>query len=324
LKKIIYIVLGLLIGAFISLTLLADAKEVKSISPKEIEDSEPATIEKSENRIILSEIDRLDVLINKLHEKEGYFVTDEKLNQYISSGTVAYGRTNPMFYEKIEVEVTEDSIEDFEVEDTDKFLTKQGESIGYDINKNKLVSIDAKYIEDAFEQDGVMPIAEEYYSVSSGFGLRTDPINTSETRFHIGLDVASEDINGQKIYSALGGLVDIVSYNDKYGNYIVLNHGGFNTIYGHLEGFDRDIKEGIFIDAGKVIGFVGNTGRSTGPHLHFEVEENGVKLNPEHFINIMRGLSQPQKEGYWPETNNEKDKEELEELEEHEEQDAEE
>jgi hypothetical protein len=50
LKKIIYIVLGLLIGAFISLTLLADAKEVKSISPKEIEDSEPATIEKSENR----------------------------------------------------------------------------------------------------------------------------------------------------------------------------------------------------------------------------------------------------------------------------------
>ncbi len=112
--------------------------------------------------------------------------------------------------------------------------------------------------------------------ISSGYGVRNDPF-THSPKFHKGLDIAAPA--GMEVRAALGGEVIYSGYEPSYGNTVVVQHtGGLQTRYAHLGRVD--VKRGDRIAAEGVLGCVGSTGRSTGPHLHFEVTRWGENITP--------------------------------------------
>lgn len=123
------------------------------------------------------------------------------------------------------------------------------------------------------------PVASYVY-VSSRFGLRIHPI-TGEKKTHTGMDIASNQ--GTAVYASDGGTVTLAGWNGGYGNCIMIDHGnGYVTLYGHLSSIS--VSEGQTVSQGNTIGAVGSTGVSTGPHLHFEVLQNGTRIDPEQFF----------------------------------------
>jgi len=117
---------------------------------------------------------------------------------------------------------------------------------------------------------------------TSAFGERIDPF-TGKRAFHYGIDVASG--YGNPVVATADGYVMQLKRLDKIdGNMIILNHGmsGYTTLYCHLSRFN--IKVGQRVKRGDVIGYVGNTGKALGPHVHYEVHFNGKPLNPWNFI----------------------------------------
>lgn len=126
------------------------------------------------------------------------------------------------------------------------------------------------------------PIGENWRSVvTSEFGNRIDPI-TGERRGHTGMDLAVP--TGTPIRAALPGTVTVSTYNrGGYGYYIMIDHGnGLSTLYGHCSQLLASV--GRTVEAGDVIALSGSTGRSTGPHLHFEVRVNGQRTNPRSYL----------------------------------------
>jgi murein DD-endopeptidase MepM/ murein hydrolase activator NlpD len=112
--------------------------------------------------------------------------------------------------------------------------------------------------------------------LASGFGYRRDPFS-DEIHFHRGVDLAAP--LGSPVWAALDGTVVAVSWDAVLGNYILIRHQiGYSSLYGHLE--QVLVKPGSTVTRGQKIGSVGSTGRSTGPHLHFEVRRYGVPFNP--------------------------------------------
>lgn len=112
--------------------------------------------------------------------------------------------------------------------------------------------------------------------LSSPFGFRRSPF-TGARQFHGGIDIAAP--RGTPVRAAMAGQVARVGYNGVFGNYVVINHhSGFRTLYAHLH--VARVRAGANVASGERIGDVGSTGLSTGPHLHFEVHRNGVRVNP--------------------------------------------
>lgn len=114
--------------------------------------------------------------------------------------------------------------------------------------------------------------------ISSRFGWRRHPI-LNKRILHSGVDYAAP--KGSRIYASGDGVVKRAQFVGGYGNYVVIRHNSeYSTGYAHMTGFARGIKPGTRVKQGQVIGYVGSTGRSTGPHLHFEVIKNGKKVDP--------------------------------------------
>jgi murein DD-endopeptidase MepM/ murein hydrolase activator NlpD len=127
----------------------------------------------------------------------------------------------------------------------------------------------------------IMPVAnKKLRRMASGFGYRKDPFYHT-TSFHAGMDFTAE--TGTEVYATGNGIIEKVQ-SDRwgYGNHIVIRHGyGYTTLYGHLSRFA--IKSGTKVVRGQLIGYIGSTGRSTGPHLHYEVRYKNNPLNPAFF-----------------------------------------
>ena len=120
--------------------------------------------------------------------------------------------------------------------------------------------------------------------ISSGFGMRRHPI-LGYSKMHKGLDFAAP--TGTPIFAAGDGVVEKASRFGAYGNYVRIRHNGsFSTAYAHMSRFGKGMKSGVRVRQGQIIGYVGTTGRSTGPHLHYEVIKNGEQVNP-------RGITLP-------------------------------
>ena len=114
--------------------------------------------------------------------------------------------------------------------------------------------------------------------LSSRYGKRKHPI-LGYTKMHRGLDFAAP--SGTPIFAAGDGIIEKAGWNGSYGKYIRIRHTGtYKTAYAHLSGFHKRIKIGKRVLQGKIIGYVGTTGRSTGPHLHYEVIKNNIQVNP--------------------------------------------
>ena len=132
----------------------------------------------------------------------------------------------------------------------------------------------------------VLPASLEY--ISSGFGYRPDPF-TGGPDFHGGLDFKGPV--GAPIYAAARGTVTFVGQRSGYGNVVEIDHGhGLRTRYAHMSGFRTRI--GKEVTPGEMIGLIGNTGRSTGPHLHFEVRINDRAVNPRPFLEAVPNVLQ--------------------------------
>ena len=114
--------------------------------------------------------------------------------------------------------------------------------------------------------------------LSSGFGRRKHPI-LGYNKMHRGVDFAAP--SGTPIYAAGNGSIVFAGRKGGYGNYIRIRHNGnYDTAYAHMTGFARGMRTGRRVNQGQVIGYVGTTGRSTGPHLHYEVLRQGQQVNP--------------------------------------------
>ena len=126
----------------------------------------------------------------------------------------------------------------------------------------------------------IQPIAfKDLKGTASGFGMRIDPIYRTP-HFHSGMDFSAKV--GTEIYATGDGVVTYAAWKQGYGNCVIINHGhGFQTLYGHMSKYR--VRVGKKVKRGEVIGEVGNTGKSTGPHLHYEVIVRGKYDNPAKY-----------------------------------------
>jgi len=127
----------------------------------------------------------------------------------------------------------------------------------------------------------IIPIAtKDLTRVASGFGLRIHPYYRI-SKFHAGMDFTAP--SGTEVYaSGDGKIAAVLSSKRGMGNHIIIDHGfGYTTIYAHLDSFN--VRQGQKVSRGDVIGFVGNTGMSVAPHLHYEIKLNGVNVDPVNY-----------------------------------------
>ena len=127
-----------------------------------------------------------------------------------------------------------------------------------------------------------LPVEIGYYS--SNFGMRIDPFNGRQA-FHTGVDFNAPP--GSPILAAAGGVVASAERHTEYGNMVDIDHdNGLTTRYAHLS--RMSVKVGDVVLKGQKVGELGQTGRATGPHLHFEVREHSVPLNPNRFLSFAK------------------------------------
>lgn len=133
------------------------------------------------------------------------------------------------------------------------------------------------------EKGFLFPVATSGFAcVTDPYGYRTNPI-TGNYQLHNGIDLAAN--RGTPIYAAKTGTVSTAASGYGWGNYVVINHGdGYSTLYAHQDYYI--VSEGDTVTQGQVIGYVGSTGNSTGPHLHFTIYYNGSTVNPAGYIAI--------------------------------------
>ena len=119
-----------------------------------------------------------------------------------------------------------------------------------------------------------------WIKLTSPYGYRTHP-TTGQWKFHNGVDLANNQ--GTPIYAARSGKVTVATYGGTYGYYVTINHGdGYSSLYAHMTHYV--VSKGDTVSKGQVIGYMGSTGRSTGPHLHFSIFYNGSSVNPMNYI----------------------------------------
>ena len=158
-----------------------------------------------------------------------------------------------------------------------------------------LISINGKKLEyfkfltddgyiDYFNRDGknvkksILKTPLDGARLSSSFGMRKHPIS-GYNKMHKGVDFAAP--KGTPIYAGGNGVIEYLGNNGGYGKYIRIRHNNeYKTAYAHLSGFKKGISKGIRVNQGDIIGFVGSTGNSTGPHLHYEIIFQGKQINP--------------------------------------------
>lgn len=126
----------------------------------------------------------------------------------------------------------------------------------------------------------IQPVAnKDLKRTASGYGMRIDPVYKTP-KFHAGMDFAAAI--GTDIYATGNGKVSFAGWRQGYGNCVIINHGyDYETLYAHMH--EIHVNEGQPINRGDIIGLVGNTGKSTGPHLHYEVRYKGNPENPQNY-----------------------------------------
>ena len=132
----------------------------------------------------------------------------------------------------------------------------------------------------AYIKENVSIIVPVYGTVTSGYGPRTPTEIISAN--HAGLDIGANE--GTEIVASMEGTVELVSSYGDYGNHVKITNGEVSTMYAHCK--DIYVKPGDYISQGQVIATVGNTGRTTGPHLHFEIARNGRTVDPQKILDL--------------------------------------
>jgi murein DD-endopeptidase MepM/ murein hydrolase activator NlpD len=176
----------------------------------------------------------------------------------------------------------------------DGYLQKRGVLETKDAGGEPSVTDHVSNIEkiDYFEKQSIVffntlkeiPVGYQYYGVkSSDYGYRRNPFGGFSGEFHPGVDL--KGIVGDPIYATGDGIINRCDQYGGYGNAVLIDHtGGYQSLYGHLT--KVNVTQGQQVKAGDVIGFLGSTGRSTGPHVHYEIRKDGVDISPEAFLKV--------------------------------------
>lgn len=129
-----------------------------------------------------------------------------------------------------------------------------------------------------------VPIGKPYDGkITSKYGYRLNPFTRKNTEFHSGIDFRGQV--GDSIQCTGSGTVAFAGYKEGFGQCVIIQHNpNLQTLYGHLQ--QIHVKKGGRVGSGQIVGLLGNTGRSTGPHLHYEIIVNGEKINPEKYLNF--------------------------------------
>ncbi|MDY3051755.1 MAG: peptidoglycan DD-metalloendopeptidase family protein [Ndongobacter sp.] len=152
------------------------------------------------------------------------------------------------------------------------------ESVGSDSPSSDSGASSGGYSPQSSSGGNVWPTTS--YEVTSPYGYRIHPI-FGTLSFHTGIDLGAD--YGEPVYATSSGTVTTVTYGSGYGNYIELAHDdGNGSLYAHLSGFN--CYAGQHVEKGQIIGYIGSTGNSTGPHLHFEFYDQGVRVNPLAYL----------------------------------------
>ena len=152
------------------------------------------------------------------------------------------------------------------------------------ISSEEISSFYVNYVEKIGYEISHTPLGMPFQGrITSTFGHRENPFDGSNVETHKGLDIAGPF--GSPVKAMAEGKVEFAGLRGGFGNCIMLKHAnGIETLYGHLSKIL--VKVGDNIDIGQIIGKIGSTGRSTGPHLHYEIHKNGQKINPQSFLTL--------------------------------------
>lgn len=279
-KRFLYGIVGFLISFIVFISFLTDIPE--SLTAK----YDLREFDNYKNKANMSDKDMN--LSNRFFKKiyDSYHIYDTDLRYFKENNILVYKKINPMYFWIKKITSGEEKIA-LTIDNMYDYSVPKGYAIGYNTENGDLLVVDVVYIENAIKDGGELPIAKDLYKITSKFGLRQDPFNKNNMVFHKGLDIAGKGIEGREVTPVLFGTVIKKETDNTHGNYVVIDHKEFKTTYAHLEGFGR-INIGDEVTTDKVIGYVGNTGKSTGPHLHLEFEADGIKINPEHFMDLLR------------------------------------
>lgn len=165
------------------------------------------------------------------------------------------------------------------------FKGPEGGEADHDIiSTDEISNFYDKYLNRIANNLAYIPLGMPYQGrITSTFGHRENPFGGENVETHKGLDIAAP--YGAPVKAMAKGTVEFAGLRGGFGNCIMLKHGnGFETLYGHLSKILVSV--GQKIDIGQQIGNVGSTGRSTGPHLHYEIHRNGEKINPQSFLTL--------------------------------------
>ena len=233
--------------------------------------------------------------------KQRYSLLSERLNELEMQMDELENRDNGVYRTIFGAEPIPDSarIKVVEKKNEAKLVAKMGEtelvnSMSEQLNKLAMrqISQDKSYLEIANmvknkekllnATPSIQPVSNKNLDrVASGFGYRIDPVY-KDRRLHPGLDFTAP--SGTPIYATADGVVIDAGFNTGgYGNRVVINHGfGYQTLYGHMLRIKARV--GAKLKRGEVIGYVGSTGKSTGPHCHYEVHRSGRQVDPIYYF----------------------------------------
>jgi septal ring factor EnvC (AmiA/AmiB activator) len=233
--------------------------------------------------------------------REGYGVIEERLKQLeLKMGEIT-NRDNTVYRSIFEADPIADSarIKDMEQKKEVQLVQRMGSTdlVHTVIDQLNSLALRMEYQNKSFNEligmvknkakllaaiPAIQPISNKKLSrIASGFGYRIDPIYKIR-KAHEGLDFAAPI--GTPIYATADGVVTTSGFTTSgFGIHVVINHGyGYKTIYGHMVRVKT--KAGQRVKRGEVIGYVGNSGKSTGPHLHYEVHKSGIPIDPINFF----------------------------------------
>jgi len=233
--------------------------------------------------------------------KEGYAVIEERIKQLeLKMGEIT-NRDNTVYRSIFEADPIADSarVKDMEQKKEVQLVQRMGSTnlLNTIIDQLNNLSLRIAYQEKSFNEliemvnnkakllaaiPAIQPISNKQLSrIASGFGFRIDPIYKTR-KSHMGLDFAAP--TGTPIYATSDGIIKFSGFSTNgYGNHVIISHGfGYETLYGHMVRVSAT--QGQQVKRGQVIGYVGSTGKSTGPHLHYEVHKSGVQVDPINFF----------------------------------------
>lgn len=268
-------VAGMFLGGFLLLVLYLNLPQVRT--PRELSLERELANMQLQYELIDKKLDQLQVVLAEIEDRDNtlyrtYFETNpipEEQRRAGFGGVNRYQDLEGFDNSKLIINTTR------KLDILTKQLVIQSRSL------DEIVNLAANQEKLLAAIPAIQPVRnEDLTRIASGYGYRIDPF-TKARKFHYGMDFTAP--RGTPIYATGDGkVIRADNRASGYGNHVVIDHGyGYKSLYGHMYKFN--VKVGQRVQRGEVIGFVGNTGRSSGPHVHYEVFKDDERINPMNF-----------------------------------------